>query len=266
MRPLAACAVCLLLASLGQGSELVVPEQKILGAEKPIPYGELVILSVSPPEKAEHLASTSYTWKVFQGAAEKRFAVDAEGRVFFGSGTGKEGTSTSYLAVVAVTHVYLVREGGQTKQVQARTRILTAQVTVGDPQSPRPPPRPADAAEEKEPSFSGDTLGLALFTWKTVTAKVPAAGRKAVAARLADAFARTAADIKAGKLTDGSAILQRARQDNTAALGKDVEGWLPFLEALMDRLFSLYEGKKLDRPQDYLQAWAEIEAGLREVR
>lgn len=266
MRPFLACVASLLMVSLGWGADLRVPEQKIIGADKPIPYGELVILSVSPPEKVEHLASTSYTWKVFHGAAEKRFAVDAEGRVFFGSGAGKEGTSTSYLAVVAVTHVFLVREGEQTKQVVARTSILTAQVVVGDPQSPRPPPSPSDAAEEKEPSFSGDTLGLALFTWKTVTSKVPASGRKAVATRLADAFSKTAADIKAGKLKDGSAILQRARNDNTTALGGDVEVWLPFMEALMDRLFSLYEDRKLDKPQDYLQAWAEIEAGLREVR
>lgn len=265
MRPFLLTCAFLLISSTCWAAELAVPEQKIVGADKPIPYGELVILSVTPPGKVENLASTSYTWKVFQGTAEKRFAVDAEGRVFFGSGTGKEGTSSSYLAVLAITHVFLVQEEGKTKQVVAKTSILSTQVVVGDPAQPRPPPTPAPAPEQ-EPSFTGEKLGLAKFAWKTATQTVTGTGRQSQSRALADAYRKTAAAIKDENLKDPRVILQRAKQNNDAALGTQTEPWEAFSEKLADELFRLYEADKLKTPQDFLQAWAEIEAGLREVK
>jgi len=53
--------------------KFVIPDQKIVGAETPIPLGELVDLSVSPIKSPpQYLVETTYTWKVLDGYTEKK--------------------------------------------------------------------------------------------------------------------------------------------------------------------------------------------------
>jgi hypothetical protein len=62
---LAAVSVWLLWATLAIAESL--PDQTILGAEKPVGIGELVILTVSPPKNVpKSLKQINYKWKILE--------------------------------------------------------------------------------------------------------------------------------------------------------------------------------------------------------
>jgi len=95
----------LIFCNLSLAENFIIPEQKIVGAELPIPLGELVDLSISPVQSApKFLVSTTYAWKVFDGYAEKRIR-NYENGVFFGSGI----QAKKLKVIVAITHLYVIR-------------------------------------------------------------------------------------------------------------------------------------------------------------
>jgi len=99
----------------------VIPEQKIVGAEVPIPLGELVDLSISPIQSTpKFLVSTTYSWKVFDGYIEKRIR-NYENGVFFGSGI----QAKKLKVIVSITHLYVVKDNE--KLLEAATRTILFQ-------------------------------------------------------------------------------------------------------------------------------------------
>ena len=78
----------LLVNSALIATDFVVPQQKIVGAESPVPLGELVDLTVSPiKDPPKHFVSCSIAWKVFDGdkeiAAQLKAAESEDLRVLF---------------------------------------------------------------------------------------------------------------------------------------------------------------------------------------
>lgn len=137
-----AVLVLLLLAGVARG-EVALPEQKITGAERPVPRGELVDLSVTPPGKVEGLVAVVYTWTVLDdgpgGLQVKKVRVAADG-VFFGSGVKDK----KLFVVCVVSYLFKVGDVHEVK-----TARLTAVVTVGDEQpGPVDPvgPQPVESA------------------------------------------------------------------------------------------------------------------------
>lgn len=139
LRYLAVCLLCLWPLP-AWATDFVVPKQAIIGAEKPVPLGELVDLSLSPlAEKPPHLVSVSASWKVLDvaGGQEKRVR-DYEGGVFFGAGIKK----CKLKAIVAVTYLYAVKgDDGTVGEVAVRTVFLMQDVQIGE-DLPEPDPEP----------------------------------------------------------------------------------------------------------------------------
>lgn len=142
------CTFLLLLCPVfAYGADVVVPAQVIVGAENPIPLGELVSLSVSPiSSKIDHLQASTYTWKIFEAGFQEKRAVNYNGGVFFGAGIKK----ASLLAVCTATHLYVVRDDkDKITEVVTKTVVLTAKVNIGG-KEPGPDPGP-DPDPEPEP-------------------------------------------------------------------------------------------------------------------
>jgi hypothetical protein len=143
MRVSAAFIAPLLVLSLGAplfATDFVVPKQAVVGAEKPIPLGELVDLSLSPlEEKPPHLVGVTSTWKVFDAAGQEKRVREYSGGIFFGAGIRK----TKLKAVVAITYLYAVKkEDGTVQEVATRTVLSTQDVVIGDDGIPDPKPGP----------------------------------------------------------------------------------------------------------------------------
>lgn len=259
-------------------TDFVVPGQTILGAEKPVKPGKLVRLRVSPVgEKPQHLASTSYTWKVYEQTpdsdpkeldlSEIDDLMDREdGSVFFGSGTD----SKKLMAQCVVTHLYLVKGGdGKVTEAATRTVLLTTKVTIGEkpkpPTPPVPPPTPTPT-----PTFPDGQYKLSANAWKWATDKVSDAKARTDGSRaLAKSYRDLAASIAAGADKDLLAALKKSKPTNNAALteaGVEIDAWDAFGEELQDYVYNLYTSKKLNTAADLGLAWLEVAAGLEKVK
>jgi hypothetical protein len=260
-RPLMlALTVLLFLGGLANATDFVAPKQAIQGAEEPIGLGELVTLSISAPEKTANLASTSYDWKVFDGANEKKFARDVEGKVFFGAGIQPK----KFLAVVAITHVFIVKQGDKVSEVATKTVLLSTTVTVGG-NEPAPTP-PAPPSPDNGPTFQDGKFGLGKAAWSWVNDKVAAEARPAGARALAGVFRDVASKIAAGTLKDTAEILKTTKAANEQALGANLKFWDGWFALLADKLFALSDAGQLGTAGDYAAAWQELAAGLDQVR
>jgi hypothetical protein len=248
------------------------PKQSILGAEKPIQAGELVLLSISPPPTTPGLVASAYEWAVFDGLSPKRFAEDAQGKVFFGAGK----RAKKFLVVVAATHLLEADKDGK-KTFKAKTALLHATVTVEDdepapPPGPGPvtppqpsPPAPAPAPTPgPDPTFADGKFGLAKFSYDAAK-KVPAEG-KAKAPALAASFKATATKIRAGQLKGVKAILEATAKSNNDALGDGVQSWEGWSDEFQNKLIALYEGGKFSSDLDWSVAFEETASGLEKVK
>jgi hypothetical protein len=253
----------LALTSLGPAfaADFVIPQQKIVGAEQVISPGELVTLSVSPPEKTPGLTSTSYKWKILEGTQERRFAVDVNGNIFFGAGIKPR----TFTAVVAITHLFTERTGDKVTRAATHTEILTATIRVG---GELPPPdgdkTPVVPKPDTDASFPAGKYQLARFAYEAGM-KVSASGRTKGRA-LADSFKNIASAIAAGGLKDARAILKQTKDSNDAALGDQVSAWESFSDALEEKLFTLYQSGSLRSAADFATAWNELAQGLEKVK
>lgn len=232
------------------------PAQKILGADKPIPAGELVMLELSPLENPPaNWKGQQVEWKVFDGENERRIAVDRDGRVFFGAGV----QAKKFLVIAAVTHLY----GEGDKLTTAQTQVLYAVVTVEGlgptPPNPPNPPRPPDLPDGK--------YKLAKWTYETIQQKVAPEKRREGARALASALNKVVQGITVGRLTKPREILQETSTAVSESLNRDLAAsWKEFGDVLADKLYGLYQDGSLRSADDFKTAWEELIQGLDAVR
>lgn len=253
-----AFVVALLFASSIYGSDVVVPEQKIVGAEESIPLGELVTLSVTKPKAVPNLTATSYLWRVYDGYTEKKFAVDSEGNVFFGSGLRPK----KLLALLSVTHVYVLKDGEKEPRVATKNILLSAIVNIGGGDPVPPPP---DNPPQPLPDLPPGKNGLSRFVYDE-SKSVPADKRVKGAKALAGSFTSMASAIVAGAVVTPQDILKQTKAANDSALGSDAADWEKFSESLQEKLWALYKDKKLATANDFADAWKEIAVGLNAIK
>jgi hypothetical protein len=273
-----------LLAALLLAAAAPAADPKIVGADQPVPLGELVSLSVTPPDDPKTpnpVVTVKYDWSVFEWDAKKkdfvpkRVKVDLDGGICFGAGIVEK----KLLVHCAVTVITPVKDkDGKVTDIKTNTFLLSATVTIGDggpagpagppptppdvtpPDVPRPPPAPPEA----DPTFDGKWGPLSKLVWKAAKDIDPAARRKAK--DLAAAFRKTADQIKAGALKGQKAILAAAKQADDAALGDQADSWDPVSEALADALLKLANAGQLAADADFESAFRAVADGLEKVK
>jgi hypothetical protein len=171
----------------------VVPEQKIVGAEVPIALGDLVDLSVSPIQNPpKFLVSTVYSWKVFDGYAEKRIR-NYENGIFFGSGIQNKRLKV----IVSITHLYVVKEGDKLVETAIRTNFISTDIFIGE-EEPDVPPSP-----EIEPEFTDSKYQLSKFIYDGLKpVKLSKLDKIKQCTAIASSFDSIAAAIAAGTTTN----------------------------------------------------------------
>jgi hypothetical protein len=246
----------LLVNSALIATDFVVPQQKIVGAESPVPLGELVDLTVSPiKDPPKHFVSCSIAWKVFDGDKEKRVREYQDG-IFFGAGV----VPKRMTALAAITYLYVVKEGDKTTEIATKTVIISSPVIIGE--DPGPDPEPS----APEPSFPEARYNLQKKAHSLAISKVPAAIRKGSAAAVAKSFESMASAVAAGAIMEVDDLLKKTAESNRAAVGANKAAWEPFFKEMQDTLYSLYESKQMVTASDFAEAWREVAVGLKSVK
>ena len=246
----------ILISSSSLATDFVVPQQKIVGAEAPVPLGELVDLSVSPiKDPPKHFVSYSIAWKVFDGDKEKRVREYQDG-IFFGAGV----VPKRMTALVAVTYLYVVKEGDKAIEVATKTVIISSPVIIGEDPGPSPDP------VAPEPSFPEARYNLQKKAHSLAISKVPAAIRKGSAAAVAKSFESMASAVAAGAIMEVDDLLKKTAESNRAAVGANKAAWEPFFKEMQDTLYSLYESKQMVTASDFAEAWREVATGLKAIK
>jgi hypothetical protein len=246
----------ILISSSSLATDFVVPQQKIVGAEAPVPLGELVDLSVSPiKEPPKHFVSYSIAWKVFDGDKEKRVREYQDG-IFFGAGV----VPKRMTALVAVTYLYVVKEGDKAIEVATKTVIISSPVIIGEDPGPSPDP------VAPEPSFPEARYNLNKKGYSLAMSKVPAAIRKGSATAVAKSFESMASAVAAGAIMEVDDLLKKTTESNRAAVGANKAAWEPFFKEMQDTLYSLYESKQMVTASDFAEAWREVATGLKAIK
>lgn len=246
----------ILISSSSLATDFVVPQQKIVGAEAPVPLGELVDLTVSPiKDPPKHFVSCSIAWKVFDGDKEKRVREYQDG-IFFGAGV----VPKRMTALVAITYLYVVKEGDKAIEITTRTVIISSPVIIGE--DPGPDPEPL----APEPSFPEARYNLQKKAYSLAINKVPAAIRKGSATAVAKSFESMASAVAAGAIKEVDELLKKTAESNRAAVGANKAAWEPFFKEMQETLYSLYESKQMVTATDFAEAWREVAAGLKSVK
>ena len=237
-------------------ADFVVPQQKIVGAELPVPLGELVDLTVSPiKDPPKHFVSCSIAWKVFDGDKEKRVREYQDG-IFFGAGV----VPKRMTALVAITYLYVVKEGDKTAEIATKTVIISSPVIIGEDPGPNPDPA------APEPSLPEARYNLQKKAYSLAMSKVPAAIRKSTATAVAKSFESMASAVAAGAIMEVDDLLKKTAESNRAAVGTNKAAWEPFFKEMQDILYSLYESKQMVTASDFAEAWREVASGLKSIK
>ena len=250
----------LVFCNLSFAENFIVPEQKIVGAELPIPLGELVDLSISPIQSApKFLVSTTYAWKVFDGYTEKRIR-NYENGVFFGSGI----QAKKLKVIVSITHLYVVKDNEKLLEAATRTNFISTDVFIGEPE-PETPSEP-----EVEPEFGESKYQLSKFVYDGVkNIKLSKTDKIKQSTAIASSFDSIASAIAAGAITTLEDILKKTAESNKFALtksGGDRAKWESLFTEIQDKLFDLYKTGKMQTKEDFAGAWREISSGLKLVK
>lgn len=238
---------------------LVVPEQKIVGADSPIPLGELVDLSVTDILVVpKHLVSTTYSWKVFDGYNEKRIRTYDKG-VFFGAGIQNK----KLKVFVVITHLYVIKEGDKFVEAATKTNFVSTDIFIGESE-------PEPVIPELEPEFGESKYGLSKFIYGSVKKiSIPKTEKVKQCSILATSFETVSFAIAAGTIGTLEEILKKTTESNKAALsrvGGDRAKWEPTFVEIQDKLFNLYTDNKMVTKEDFSIAWKEIALGLKSVK
>jgi hypothetical protein len=284
---LAAVSVWLLWATLAIAESL--PDQTILGAEKPVGLGELVVLTVSPVKNPpKSLKQITYKWKIVEVNVDRNGTLStnlkqnvqecADGTsVIFGAGVDKK---KKFIAVLSIGYLFGQEKDGKSdkedkvEEITQASQLLMTTINIGDevnpPSPPGPNPEPNPPGPPPAPDFPPGRFGLAekAYNW---SAKVylPSDQKAQSAQALASSFSMIADSISNGKLTNIMKILQETKNSNGTAL-KSInvpntiwEGWGAEFQKY---IFDLYKTSKLKTPNDFADAWREISAGLNRVK
>jgi hypothetical protein len=266
------------LAFAADPPTFVVPEQKIVGVDKPIPLGELVDISVSPiKDKPDNLKVTSIDWKVLEvdasnGLVEKKVRITND-TIMFGAGIKPK----KLVIIVAITHLYINAEKvtdektgftyTKVTNTGTRTALHRADVIIGNGEVPKPDPSPGPTPQPNVVLPQGK-YGLAQLVYGLAMA-VPEESRVNGAAALSSSFTGIAAAINANTIQVDKDILAKTKQANNEALkqaGVSETQWTPFFTTLMNKVFVLYQEKKIVTKDDYAVAWKEIVVGLQAIK
>jgi hypothetical protein len=250
----------LVFCNFAFAENFIIPEQKIVGAEVPIPLGELVDLSISPIQSTpKFLVSTTYAWKVFDGYTEKRIR-NYENGVFFGSGI----QAKKLKVIVSITHLYIVKENEKLLEAATRTNFISTDVFIGE-EEPSTPVEP-----EVEPEFGESKYGLSKFIYDNVKVlKISKSDKVKQSTAIATSFDSMAAAIAAGTIATLEDILKKTAESNKFALtksGGDRTKWEPLFTEIQEKLFDLYKTSKMQTKEDFAIAWREISSGLKLIK
>lgn len=271
MRKMLGILVLLICTGFVSATDFTVPNQKINGADKPVPVGEAIELSVPPINpKPENYQSSNYTWKVFSlpDGVEKVDKVhyyenkDGSNGVFFGGGI----TAKKYLVLCYAEHIYVIKKGdGTVGEWGTRTVVLQVIVTYGDgvpPPNPNPNPNPPDV-----PVLPDGVFKLAKFAYDEGM-KFPDDKVKTAKA-FSDSFKGLASKAAAGAFKDVETLLKETTKTNSEALknaGVDNTKLSDFKATLNNKLYGLYQGGQLNTVSDYGVAFKELSDGLAQVK
>jgi hypothetical protein len=222
--------------------------------------GDLVDLSVSPIQNPpKFLVSTVYSWKVFDGYAEKRIR-NYENGIFFGSGIQNKRLKV----IVSITHLYVVKEGDKLVETAIRTNFISTDIFIGE-EEPDVPPSP-----EIEPEFTDSKYQLSKFIYDGLKpVKLSKLDKIKQCTAIASSFDSIAAAIAAGTITTLEDILKKTAESNKAALmrsGGDRAKWEALFTDIQEKLFSLYQSGKMQTKEDFSIAWKEISLGFKSFK
>lgn len=270
--------VCLLLLIgsldlLAQESNL--SKTVITGADKPIPVGGIVDLSVSNIDKPDNAVSFSTDWIVFElpSGAERTFKfvreVDPSGApISEGIVLGTGDTDGEWIVTCSMTYLLVTKEDDKITHVGTKTIPLRTRVTIGGGPKPNPPgPKPNPPGPT--PTFPDGKYGLARKFYDICITKVPAGENRTEGAKaLTKSLRETKKSIADKKLTGAVEILRKTAEANTAAIrvaGIPLEEWRPAFLDLQDVLFEIYDKKTLETDKDFETALGEIADGVEKI-
>lgn len=175
---------------------------------------------------------------------------------FFGAGV----VPKRMTALVAITYLYVVKEGDKTAEIATKTVIISSPVIIGEDPGPAPDPAVPD------PVLPEARYNLQKKSYSLATSKVPAAIRKNTATAVAKSFESMASAVAAGAIKEVDDLLKKTAESNRAAVGANKAAWEPFFKEMQDTLYSLYEDKQMVTAADFAEAWREVAAGLKSVK
>lgn len=240
-----------------------VPKVSIIGADKPIPVGELVVLDAVIDSKPANLYSISYAWTVLP---KRDVMVWPDGtKAIFGTGTRNK----SYTVILTTSFVFTVKDSDKITDIVQRSSTQTILVGIDDglgspPTDPTPPIKP------EEPTGGGaDTpllTGLSKLSsdWTSLVVRNDTNQEEDIkidAANLAKAFRSAADQIDNGALTDINSIMSTSKSLNDGAIKHKLE-WLPWFAKVSEFIESSYRDGSMREVSQYSKAWKEIAVGL----
>ena len=258
-------SLCLSVASFA-GDDFVVPKHTITGVDKPVPRGDIVDLGITPPDSApKDVVAVSEVWQAFDvsndGLVERRvreyLTPDGKRGVFFPAGIQPK----KVFVTVAVTYLFAEKVDGKVTKVAAKTVVLNATVIIGDPPKPPDPPKP-----EPQPDIPEGQFGLAKTVRNAIVAHTSPATRKSWVAVHVTAYRGVIAAANAGTIKDLRDFLvqtQKAVAAGKAEAGlKDDAGWSKVADVVEEKLFSLYQSKRINTVDDIKAAIGELILGM----
>ena len=248
-----------------------LPKQTIVGAEVPIPLGELVDLSISAIEnKPPNLDKVVVSWRIYDGNLEKKFRATGDS-VFFGAGIKPK----TLLVLASVSYLYKVKEGDKLIDADIKNVLLSTTLKIGDQVLPEPaPPSPPSPAPPRpiNPDDGGNLpagrFNLSKIAYDNAYRYVDTTNRDG-SKFMVKSFEGVASAIAAGAYTEVEPILKATKEANNIALkenGIPVKGWNSFGDAMQEIVYGLYKEKKLVTVYDFRDAWNEIARGLKAVK
>lgn len=202
----------------------------IIAAPEEVKLGKLVVLDVSQS------VGNKFEWMVVP-ETEDFLVIDEGRRAVFSSGVPGE-----FMFIVACA----VNDSVDVKR--HIVRVIGVTPPPPPPNPPQPPVNPSTALSKK------------VGTWCTT---IQSPSRSGDAIKLAGAFEAVAAQIDAGTLVQPYDIITSTTEANRAALGEQLQAWIPFLRSLQAELEQRADDGLLVTPTQHSAVWKEIAKGLR---
>jgi hypothetical protein len=276
MKSLLAILAVVFMSAAARADDYVVPKQTVVGAEKSIPLGEEVDLSLSPVgDLPKYLVSSSEEWAVYELDHDPKTGlivrkdhkfrqyVDPNGTkgIFFGAGI----KDRQMLAVVTVTYLYAVKDDkGQVTKAATRTVVMMADLVIGTgkPRPVVPPAPPKPKPDPTPPVLPAGQFGLAKFIYDEVKADRPG-NAAVVSAQIAGAYRKVIAEAGGKDLK----TLLKASATATTGMGADDAGWTRVADAIQNKLYALYAtDHKLNTGDDLVLALGELATGFEAIK